>query len=111
MQVGAGQWGNGMKAQADAVRLAITNIGAVADAEAWRAYLTAEGWTVAPGWGTDRIAAWADRRDVRAVPTRRVLAQVLRDRYAAAGHDPGAVALGRGEAVIDLTFYRAVDRM
>jgi hypothetical protein len=36
---------------------------------------------------------------------------VLRERHAAAGHgDPEAVALGKGEAVIDLTYYRAVDR-
>jgi hypothetical protein len=90
----------------DALRLVISNIGATDDAVAWRAYLAEHGWTVAPGWGTDDITAWADRRDARTVPTRRTLIQVLRERHG----DPGAVALGKGEAVIDLTYYRAVER-
>jgi hypothetical protein len=94
----------------DAIRLVISNIPSAADAEAWRAFLAGEGWTVRPGWGTDDITAWADRREARTVPTRRTLAQVLRDRLAAGGHEPGAAAtLGRGEAVIDLTYYRAVE--
>jgi hypothetical protein len=94
----------------DAVRLVISNIGATDDAEAWRAFLAAEGWTVAPGLGTDPITAWADRRDARTIPTRRTIIQVLRGRHAAAGHpDLATVTLGRGEAVIDLTYYRAVD--
>ncbi len=99
-----------MKPQYDAVRLVISNIGATADAEVWRAYLVEEGWTVAPGWGADPITAWADRREARTVPTRRTLVQVLRQRLADAGHNPTAgVTLGRGEAVIDLTYYRAVE--
>jgi len=99
-----------VKPQYDAVRLTISNIAATGDAEAWREYLAEQGWTVAPGWGADDITAWADRRDARVVPTRRILAQVLRDRLAAAGHDPAAATLDRGEAVIGLTYYRAVDR-
>jgi hypothetical protein len=44
------------------------------------------------------------------VPTRRTLLQVIRRRYADAGHgDPEGVTLGKGEAVIDLTYYRAVE--
>lgn len=99
-----------MKPQYDAVRLVISYIRATSDAEAWRAYLAAEGWVVAPGWGADPVVAWADRRQVREVPTRRTLLQVLRKQQADAGHDPAAVALDRGEGVLDLTFYRAVDR-
>ena len=99
-----------MKPQFDAVRLTISDIRAVSDAEAWRAYLAAEGWTVAPGWGADPVVAWADRRQVREVPTRRTLVQVLRRKHAEAGHDPNEVTLDRGEAVLDLTFYRAVER-
>jgi hypothetical protein len=102
--------GTGLKSQYDAVRLTVTNVRAVTDAEAWREFLAVEGWTVAPGWGTDDIVAWADRRDVKTIPTRRILAQVLRDKLAAGGHNPAAATLDRGEAVIDLTFYRAVDR-
>ncbi len=100
-----------MRPQYDAIRLVVSNIRATGDAEVWRAYLTGGGWTVAPGWGADDITAWADRRDARTVPTRRTLLQVLRERHAAAGHaDPQAVTLERGEAVIDLTYYRAVGR-
>lgn len=100
-----------MKGRYDAIRLTVSNIGAADDAAAWREYLADEGWTVAPGLADDRIVAWADRREARTVPTRRTLAQVLRDRHAAAGHDsPAAVTLRPGEAVVDLTFYRAVDR-
>ncbi|QDU21750.1 hypothetical protein [Urbifossiella limnaea] len=99
-----------MKQPYDAIRLVISNIGAGDDAEAWRAFLAAEGWTVGAGWGTDDVVAWADRRNTRTVPTRRTLLQVLRDRHAAAGHDPAAVVLSKGEAVVDLTYYRAVDR-
>ena len=99
-----------MKQPYDAIRLVISNIRTADDAEAWREYLAGEGWTVRPGWGADPVTAWADRREARTVPTRRTLLQVLRDRAAAAGQgDPGAVTLGQGEAVIDLTFYRAVD--
>ena len=100
-----------MKPQHDAIRIVISNIGATDDAVAWREFLAAEGWTVAPGWGTDPITAWADRRDARTVPTRRTLVEVIRRRHAEAGGErPEAVTLDRGEAVIDLTFYRAVDR-
>ena len=100
-----------MKPQYDAVRLTISNIRAVTDAEAWREYLARQGWTVAPGWGTDDITAWADRREVGTPPTRRTLVQVIRDRLAAAGHDnPERVTLAPGEAVITLTYYRAVDQ-
>ena len=100
----------GVKQRYDAIRLVISNIGAADDAEAWRAFLAEEGWTVAPGWGADPITAWADRREARTVPTRRTLIQVLRQRLADAGHESTAgVTLGRGEAVIDLTYYRAVD--
>jgi hypothetical protein len=99
-----------VKQSYDAIRLVISNIRATADAEAWRAFLAEQGWTVRPGWGTDDITAWADRREARTVPTRRTLAQVLRDRLAAAGHDaPAGVTLERGEAVIDLTYYRTVE--
>jgi hypothetical protein len=95
----------------DAIRLVISNIGAGDDADAWREYLAGEGWTVAPGWGADPITAWADRREARTVPTRRTLIQVLRRRHADAGSgDPDRVSLNRGEAVIDLTYYRAVGR-
>ena len=62
------------------------------------------------GWGTDDVVAWADRRDARTVPTRRTLLQELRDRHAAAGHDPAAVVLGKVVAVVDLTYYWAIDR-
>ncbi|WP_145243465.1 hypothetical protein [Urbifossiella limnaea] len=82
----------------------------MSDAEVWRGYLADQGWTVAPGWGADDITAWADHRDARTLPTRRALAQVLRERYAAAGHDPEEATLGKGEAVIDLIYYREVDR-
>lgn len=100
-----------MKPQYDAVRLVISNIGATDDAEAWREFLTGEGWTVAPGWGADDITAWADRRQVRTVPTRRTLIQVIRQRLADAGHDaPTGLTLNRGESVMDVTYYRAVEQ-
>ena len=100
-----------MKPQYDAVRLVISDIRAPDDALAWREHLAAEGWTVQPGWGADDVVAWADRRAAGTPPTRRTLVQVLRDRLAAAGHTAAeAVTLSKGEAVIDLTYYRAVDR-
>ncbi|WP_439623948.1 hypothetical protein [Gemmata sp.] len=99
-----------MKQPYDAIRLVISHIATSSDAEAWRAYLAGEGWTVGPGWGADDITAWADRRDARTVPTRRILAQVLRQRLAEEHGDPGPVTLKAGEAVVDLTYYRAVDR-
>ncbi len=102
--------GNEVKQPFDAIRLVISNIATSSDAEAWRAFLADEGWTVGRGWGADDITAWADRREDRTVPTRRKLAEVLRRRLAAEHGDPGAVTLKPGEAVIDLTYYRAVDR-
>lgn len=102
--------GVSVKQPYDAVRLVISNIRATSDAEAWRAFLAAEGWTVAPGWGTDPITAWADRREARTVPTRRTLIQVLRRHAGAERTGPEAATLGKGEAVVDLTFYRAVER-
>jgi hypothetical protein len=98
--------GIGVKPQYDAIRLVISNIRATDDAEAWRAHLAEQGWTVAQGWGADPITAWADRREARTVPTRRTLLQVLRERHP----DPEGVTLDRGEAVIDLTYYRAIER-
>ena len=99
-----------MKQPYDAIRLVISNIATSSDAEAWRAFLADEGWTVGTGWGADDIVAWAAKREDRTVPTRRTLAEVLRKRLAAEHGDPGAVTLNKGEAVIDLTYYRAVDR-
>jgi hypothetical protein len=107
----AGTEDAGVNPQHDAIRLVISNIGAASDAEAWRAFLAGEGWTVAPGWGADDITAWADRREARTVPTRRTLIRVIREQHTAAGHpDPQAVTLTPGEAVIDLTYYREIGR-
>jgi hypothetical protein len=100
-----------VRPQYDAVRLVISDIRAPDDALAWREYLAAEGWAVHPGWGADDVVAWADRRAAGTPPTRRTLVQVLRDRLAAAGYDnPERITLAPGEAVLHLTFYRAVDR-
>jgi hypothetical protein len=100
----------GLKQPYDAIRLVVSNIGAGDDADAWREYLAGEGWTVGAGWGTDDIVAWADPRHARPAPPGRTLLNGPRHRHAWAGHDPAAVVLGKGEAVVDLTYYRAVDR-